>query len=155
MPPPEQTGAEDAPYVALVRHDRMMGNRVGIDLVSVRRVREAISAHGERYLQRVYASSELSDCQGDANRLAGRFAVKEATVKVLRPGRDTPLPWTDMEVVRQEDGHVELILSGRAAASACQQGLFDFAISLSHEEGTACAVVVAQIRAEGVKDTCR
>ena len=133
----------------------MMGNRVGIDLVSVQRVREAISLHGERYLQRVYASSELADCQGDAIRLAGRFAVKEATVKVLRPGRGSPLPWTDMEVVRHEEGHVELVLSGRAAAWACQQGLFDFAISLSHEEGTACAVVVAQISAEGAKVTCR
>lgn len=132
-----------------------MGNRVGIDLVSVRQVQEAIDLHGDQYLHRVFAPNELADCQRDAARLAGRFAVKEATVKVLRPDHDTPLPWTDMQVVRQESGSVELVLTGRAAACASEQGLTDFAISLAHEGKTACAVVMARIEAEGTAGTCR
>jgi holo-[acyl-carrier protein] synthase len=120
-----------------------MAQRVGIDLTSVEAVRDAISAHGERYLDRVYTPAEQADCAGDPARLAGRFAAKEAALKVLRPATTDALPWNDIEVVRETGGHVELRLAGRAAAHASAQGLQDFAVSLSHEGDAACAVVVA------------
>ena len=126
-----------------------MGQRVGIDLTSVSAVSEAISAHGHRYLERVYTAGELADCGTDPARLAGRFAAKEAAIKVLRPAPGTALPWRDIEVQRQPDGHVELHLQGRAAARAEQQGLAGFAVSLSHEGGAACAVVLAEDRPAG------
>ena len=118
-----------------------MGQRVGIDLTSVTRVREAADEHGERYLTRVYTARELADCGGDAARLAGRFAAKEAAIKVLRPGAATALPWSDIEVVRAPGGHVELELAGLAAQHAEEHGLSGFAVSLSHEGDSACAVV--------------
>jgi holo-[acyl-carrier protein] synthase len=121
-----------------------VAQRVGIDLTSAEVVREAVSAHGDRYLTRVYTSQELVDCAGDPARLAGRFAAKEAAIKVLRPAPHEALPWSDIEVVREPDGHVELRLSGLAEAHAAAQGLLDFAVSLSHEGDAACAVVVAQ-----------
>ena len=95
-----------------------MAPRVGIDLVSVESVRESIDEHGDRYLKRIYNESELSDChtpQGIvAERLAARFAAKEATLKVLRPV-DEAIPWRTIEVVRHGAGWVEVELSGRAA----------------------------------------
>ena len=66
--------------------------RVGTDLTSVPEVREAIAAHGDRYLQRIFAAEELVDARGDPRRLAARFAAKEAVLKVLRPDDDA-LPW--------------------------------------------------------------
>ena len=120
-----------------------MGQRVGIDLTSVEAVREAVEAHGERYLRRVYTDREVADCQGDPTRLAARFAAKEAARKVLRPGPGTPLPWPEIEVVRDADGWVDLVLTGRAAARAAEQGLSGFTLSLSHEGASACAVVIA------------
>ena len=120
--------------------------RVGIDLTSVTGVREAVAAHGDRYLTRVYTPRELSDCGGDPARLAGRFAAKEAAIKVLRPHRDTALPWNDIEVLRQPGGHVELRLAGSAAQRAEHEGLAGFSVSLSHEGDTACAVVLAEGR---------
>src|SRR3954468_16585505 len=110
-----------------------MTSRVGIDLTSVTVVREAVAAHGDHYLNRVYTPQELLDCGGDPARLAGRFAAKEAAIKVLRPARDTALPWSDIEVLRQPGGHVELRLAGFAAQRAEQEGLAGFAVSLSHE----------------------
>jgi len=121
-----------------------MAHRVGIDLTSVSGVREAVAAHGERYLTRVYTPRELLDCAGDPARLAGRFAAKEAAIKVLRPGHGTALPWSDIEVLRQPAGHVELHLAGRAASQAALEGLTGFAVSLSHEGDAACAVVLAE-----------
>lgn len=130
-----------------------MAQRVGIDLTSVTVVREALAEHGERYLQRVYTVAEVAECGGDPARLAGRFAAKEATIKVLRPDTATALPWSDIEVVREPAGHVELRLAGRAAEQAAAEGLVDFAVSLSHEGDAACAVVIAC--AEGPPGSCR
>lgn len=124
-----------------------MAMRVGIDLVAVRSVRESIRDHGERYLQRIYTERELRDCsdgeQVAAERLAGRFAAKEATLKVLRPDREA-VPWSAIEVVRDPAGWVELELSGPAAALAARRGLDGFALSISHEDGYATAVAVAE-----------
>jgi holo-[acyl-carrier protein] synthase len=120
-----------------------MRPRVGIDLTSVGTVRDAVATHGDRYLQRVYTARELVDCGGDPVRLAGRFAAKEAAIKVLRPSASTAVPWNQIEVVREPDGRVELVLVGRAAARADQQGLTGFSVSLSHEGDAACAVVIA------------
>src|SRR5919202_4666096 len=87
--------------------------RVGIDSVSVESVREALAAHGDRYLQRVYTAGEREACGGDPERLAARFAAKEAAVKALRAG-DGGLPWTAIEVRRDPSGFVELELTGEA-----------------------------------------
>jgi holo-[acyl-carrier protein] synthase len=119
---------------------------VGIDLVSVDSVRDSIQVHGEHYLKRIYTERELLDCQSpggvDPERLAARFAAKEATLKVLRPD-DTGLPWNTIEVRRHPAGWVELELSGQAAALAANAGLTELALSISHEAGFATAVVVA------------
>lgn len=124
-----------------------MAVRVGIDLVSVDTVRESIREHGDRYLGRVYTEAELHDCLGTEGtvpeRLAARFAAKEATIKVLRP-TDEPIPWRNIEVIRHPSGWVELELSGCAATLAAEQSLGDFAVSVSHEGGFATAVVIAR-----------
>ena len=122
--------------------------RVGIDLVSVDSVHESIREHGARYLERVYTERELRDCrtaQGPVSeRLAARFAAKEATIKVLRPAPDAAVPWRSIEVVRHSSGWVALELSGPAATLADAAGLHDFALSLTHEAGHAAAVVIAE-----------
>jgi holo-[acyl-carrier protein] synthase len=120
--------------------------RIGIDLVSVDAVRMSIRDHGDRYLKRIYTEAELHYCLGAEHagpeRLAARFAAKEAALKVLRPAEQA-IPWRDIEVVRQPSGWVELRLGGRAAQSAAAQGLDDFTLSISHEAGYATAVVAA------------
>jgi len=121
--------------------------RVGIDLVYVEAVRESIRDHGDRYLKRVYTERELHDCRDRteivAERLAGRFAAKEATLKVLRPDEHA-VPWSMIEVVRRPSGWVGLELSGLAAALAASEGLDGFALSISHEGDYASAVVLAE-----------
>jgi holo-[acyl-carrier protein] synthase len=120
--------------------------RVGIDLVSVSSVRDSIQRHAERYLERIYTERELQDCRTpagvDPERLAARFAAKEATLKVLRP-TDQTIPWRAIEVLRDPSGWVELQLSGPAAHLAAAAGLTDFSVSLTHEGGFASAIVVA------------
>lgn len=125
-------------------------DRVGIDLVDVAEVRDALSAHGERYLRRVYTTDEVEDCRSEAlgldpERLAARFAAKEAAIKVLRPDRRTAVPWTGIAVRRHPGGWVDLELRGAAARLADDAGVCRLAVSLSHERGLSCAVVTAHL----------
>jgi holo-[acyl-carrier protein] synthase len=123
-----------------------MSLRVGTDLVLIEAVRDSIDAHAEHYLERVYTEREVDDCttpEGvDPERLAARFAAKEATLKVLRP-RDEGIPWNAIEVRRDPSGWVKLALSGPAANLATDAGVTDLSLSISHEGGFATAVVVA------------
>lgn len=122
--------------------------RVGIDLASVELVQDAIETHGDRYLERVYTPRELQDCATDGDgrpepeRIAARFAAKEATLKVLRPG-EVGLPLTAIEVIRDAEGAVALKLHGPAASLADEAGITELTLSLTHEGGLAAAVVVA------------
>ncbi len=123
--------------------------RVGIDLLDVEEVEEALSAHGERYLARVFTPREVEDCRADGApapaRLAARFAAKEAAVKVLRPGA-VALPWTSIEVERAPGGAPGLRLAGAAAALAGDAALGPLALSFTHTHtrGLAAAIVVAE-----------
>jgi holo-[acyl-carrier protein] synthase len=123
-----------------------MSVRVGTDLVFIDTVRGSISNHGGHYLERVYSERELRDCHTsngiDPERLAARFAAKEATLKVLRP-RDEGVPWNSIEVCRDPFGWVELELSGPAAALAREAGVTELSLSIAHEGEFATAVVVA------------
>jgi holo-[acyl-carrier protein] synthase len=125
-----------------------MAIRVGLDLVAVGSIEEALrAAHGDRYLERVYTEEERADCETgagiDPERLASRFAAKEATLKVLDAG-DEGLAFTAIEVCKDSTGRVTLELSGRAEELASGSGITGLSLSLTHEEGFAAAVVVAE-----------
>ena len=116
--------------------------RIGLDLVSVEGVAESIAAHGEHYLTRIYTEAELRDSNGDPQRLAARFAAKEATLKALDCG-DLAVPWTAIGVRRGAGGRPSLELSGAAAELAAQRGVTSLQLSFTHERGYAAAVVLA------------
>jgi holo-[acyl-carrier protein] synthase len=116
--------------------------RVGIDLVKVAHVAEAVEARGQRYLDRVFTAQEQADCRGEPLKLAARFAAKEAVMKVLEVKRDEALPWTDVEVIRQTDRAPAVALHHRAAELARSRGISQLALSFTHEDEYAAAVVV-------------
>lgn len=120
-----------------------MSLRVGIDTVLIASVQEALDAHGERYLRRVYTEREVADAGAEPARLAARFAAKEAALKALRPA-DEAVPWTDVEIVRAPGGWVEVALHGAAARLAERDGVHGLTASLTHEGAYASAVVAAQ-----------
>jgi holo-[acyl-carrier protein] synthase len=111
--------------------------RVGIDLVQISRIVGSLDAFGERFLCRVYTDGELAYAQRDPERLAARFAAKEAAKKAL--GLEG-VGWHELEVVRDPSGACELVLHGAARAAA---GNRELALSMSHEGDHATAVVIA------------
>jgi holo-[acyl-carrier protein] synthase len=119
---------------------------VGVDLVRVEEVQEALAAFGDRYLDRIFTVHELACATGEgevrAGHLAARFAAKEAAIKALGPSDHLPA-WRSIEVHQEECGRCTLLLSGHAAELANRAHLREFAVSLSHEGGLAAAVVFA------------
>jgi len=123
--------------------------RIGLDLLSAEAVAEAIDAHGERYLRRVYTEQELSDVGGDPLRLAARFAAKEATFKALGRG-DEAIAWRSIGVRLDPAGRPSLELTGAAAELAGDCGVTSLELSLTHDGAYAAAVVLAVTRETGV-----
>ncbi len=119
---------------------------VGVDVVTVDEVEDALARFGDRYLRRIFTDHEVACATGGgrerARHLAARFAAKEATMKALGPGDWLPA-WRSIEVRQEESGRCSLRLSGHAAALAARAHLSDFAVSMTHEGNLAAAVVFA------------
>lgn len=117
--------------------------RTGTDLAAVEDVVAGISAHGERYLDRLFTVRERTDAGDDPERLAARFAGKEAVVKLLRPAPDQAIPLREVAIVLDDHGAPTVELTGAAAALADAIGCGPIAVSLAHERGLAVATAVA------------
>ncbi len=121
---------------------------IGVDMVDVGDVENAIALFGEKYLARVFTPSEISyalratDPLTVAQRLASRFAAKEAALKALHACERGISP-RSIEVVRHRDGSNTLALHGPAFAAA--RGVNDaLAVTMSHEGRFAVAIVIAR-----------
>jgi holo-[acyl-carrier protein] synthase len=127
----------------------------GIDIVEVQRIAEMEREHGDRFLQRCYTPAELAYCnegrQGRrGERLAVRFAAKEAVLKALGTGWRSGIGWTDVEVVSLPSGKPTVRLHGKAAEVAAGLGITAWSLSLSHTREYAVASAVGGTgRADG------
>ncbi len=118
----------------------------GIDLVDSARLEKVLQRHGERFLERVFTSSERQYCQRhrrQSERWAGRFAVKEAVMKMLGTGWGGGVAWTDIETVNDPTGRPEVRLSGTTAEKAQSMGIEQISVSITHTRDLAMASVVA------------
>ncbi len=123
--------------------------RVGIDLVQISRIAESLEKFGERFLRRVFTDAETAYATAvpskTSERLAARFAAKEATLKAIGLV-DHPMNWRDIEVRRAPSGACEISLQGGAIDAAKLSGISELAVSLSHEGDYATAVVIARMK---------
>ncbi|MHB8379003.1 MAG: holo-ACP synthase [Acidimicrobiales bacterium] len=128
---------------------------VGVDVQSIGEVEASIREFGTRYTRRLFTDDEIASC-GDgpaaASSLAGRFAAKEAVLKILDLHEIVPR-WKSIEVRRLRGGRPEVILHGEAAEIAKSQGIAEISLSISHGGGVASATVIAQAtqRRSGVR----
>lgn len=116
--------------------------RVGVDMIEVGRIERSMQRFGERFFARFFTSRERELCGRDAQRLAARFAAKEAVAKALGTGIGD-IAWVDIEIVGDERGRPVLRLHRAAAQVAAALGLTTWEVSLSHTETQAIAFVVA------------
>jgi len=132
----------------------MMKISHGIDLVDFGRIEEMLSRHDEHFLQRVFTERERADADGVKNRvekLAGRFAAKEAVMKLIGTGWRGKIAWTDIEVVNTSTGQPEVKLSGEVKKIADKLGIIQISISITHTANFAIASAVTLASSSGDK----
>ena len=120
---------------------------IGTDIVSVERIERAIEQYGARFADRVFTTDEWEFCKsraGNAECLAGRFAVKEAAFKALGHGWDECGGFTSVEVVRQPKRRPEIVFHGRAKEIAERISVTRAHVSITHDAGFAAAIVVLE-----------
>ncbi len=123
----------------------------GIDLVDCPRIEALLSRHGERFLDRVFTAAEQEVANSAKNRvekLAGRFAVKEAVLKLMGTGWRGKIAWTDIEVINDAMGRPEVTLSGEVKKIAGELGIEQLSVSISHTSNFVIASAVALAEAD-------
>jgi holo-[acyl-carrier protein] synthase len=121
---------------------------LGVDLVDVERLRKALDRWGERLLTRVFTTEEIESARARADfavSLAARFAAKEAAYKTIRERFPDGLALRSIVVSTEPDRPPRISLTGRVPRELRDLRWW---CSLTHTDGLACAVVVAEHPAE-------
>lgn len=126
----------------------------GIDLVDFPRIEEMLKRHGERFLNKVFTSAEQSYARTNKNgteKLAGRFAAKEAVLKLMGTGWRGKIAWTDIEIINSPTGQPEVTLHGEVEKIAGKLGIKHVSVSITHTANFAIASAVALTETDGKK----
>jgi len=118
----------------------------GIDLVDFPRIEDMINRHNEHFLDKVFTAAEQSYANANKNsveKFAGRFAAKEAILKLIGTGWRGKIAWTDIEVINTESGQPQVNLSGEVKKIADNLGISQISVSITHTANFAIASAVA------------
>ncbi|PXW35286.1 UNVERIFIED_CONTAM: holo-[acyl-carrier protein] synthase [Williamsia faeni] len=122
--------------------------RIGCDVVSLADIDDSMDSFGDRFLHRVFTNREIQFCTVTGTvrreRLAARFAAKEAVVKALAIP-DIATPPHEIEVINDATGRPHIVLHGSIAALARSQDWGPVQVSLSHTDCHSMAVVAVLI----------
>jgi holo-[acyl-carrier protein] synthase len=123
----------------------------GIDLVDCPRIEEMVERHGERFINRVFTAAEQAYAEANNNKvekLAGRFAAKEAVLKLMGTGWRGKIAWTDIEVINNAVGQPEVTLSGEVEKLAEKLGIKHISVSITHTANFVIASAVALTKSD-------
>jgi len=118
----------------------------GIDLVDCPRIEAMLQRHDKRFLDRVFTTNEQAYADSNKNRtekLAGRFAAKEAVLKLMGTGWRGKIAWTDIEVINNNLGQPIVTLSGEVKKIADSMNIKQVSVSITHTANFVIASAVA------------
>ena len=118
----------------------------GIDLVDCPRIEQMMQRHGDRFIKRVFTAAEQAYAEANKNKtekLAGRFAAKEAVLKLMGTGWRGKIAWTDIEIINNSAGQPEVTLDGEVKKIADKLGVKHISVSITHTANFAIASAVA------------
>ena len=118
---------------------------IGVDMLEIARMQHALDEK-PYFIRRLFTEDERMYCEHTARpaeHYAGRFAAREAVLKALGLGFGNGVGIGDVSVVRDDSGRPRVLLAGRAAEVAREQGVREVALSISHTHDVAVANAVA------------
>lgn len=123
----------------------------GIDLVDFPRIEDMVKRHGGHFLNKVFTAAEQAYAEANKNgteKLAGRFAAKEAILKLMGTGWRGKIAWTDIEIVNNPAGQPEVILCGEVKKISDKLGIKHISVSITHTANFAIASAVALVNSK-------
>ncbi|MFH1347633.1 MAG: holo-ACP synthase [Candidatus Margulisiibacteriota bacterium] len=116
---------------------------IGIDIIEIDRIKDAVEKYGENFLKKVFTEKEIKYCRRRKTyripELAVRFAAKEAYSKAIGTGitgfgrKNNGVKWTDIEIKNDSLGKPLILIKGKMSKNAH--------VSLSHSRDYAVAAV--------------
>ncbi len=121
---------------------------LGTDIIEIQRVADTWDRKGQRFLDRIYTPTEQQHCLkggtvAQKEKLAARFAAKEAVMKALGTGWRQGVRWRDIEIRHKPTGQPYVLLWGTTLEIAKSLGISSFHISLTHNNHHAVATAIA------------
>lgn len=120
---------------------------IGMDVVEIDRFQRALERHGDRFRSRLFTNRERGYCESNVNSVpyfSVRFAAKEAFAKALGKGIAEGIRWTDVEILRAENGKPSIQLHGKAEELFRMNGGKHVWLSMTHSHNIAAATVVLE-----------
>ena len=120
---------------------------IGVDLIEIERMAQAIRRTGPRLIERLYTDAEQAYCcrqHPPYACYAARFAAKEALLKALGTGLRQHMRWRDIEVCRDDLGKPSLRLYGYLQERCVAEGIQHIHLSLAHSATYAIAQVILE-----------
>ena len=120
---------------------------IGVDLIEIERMAQAITRTGQRLIERLYTDAEQAYCSRRRPPhacYAARFAAKEALLKAFGTGLRQDMRWRDIEVWRDDLGKPGLRLYGSLQERCVTEGIQHIHLSLAHSATCAMAQVILE-----------
>ena len=124
---------------------------VGTDICDVRRIRDSLQRHGDRFARKLLSDAEYATWQARSARwpergiryLATRFSAKEAFSKAIGLGMTMPMTWRACEIGNLQGGRPVVVLHGELKVWFEARGLSAH-VSVSDETDYAASFVVVE-----------
>jgi holo-[acyl-carrier protein] synthase len=116
---------------------------LGIDIITITRMRDVLETGGKVFMDKVFTPWEQQRAEIHPNRvayLAMTFAAKEAIFKTFGIGWETGAQLKEIEIREGEHGEPIPVLTGRFAELASERGVSRVLLSLSYEGDYAVGV---------------
>jgi len=124
---------------------------IGTQVMECTRVRQLIDQHGEAFLRQVYTDRETRFCNGkkhSTEHFTAIWAAKEAVFRSLGTTWRRGVQWTDVEIVCENGGGPQVVLSGPTQELMAARGVGSILLTSAHCRTFATATSLA-LRGDG------
>lgn len=118
---------------------------LGVDIVEVARIKNAVSRWQDSFLRKIFTEGEINYSKAKKfsyQHLAARFAAKEAVLKAIGDSSIHRIEWSEVEVLNDEFGKPIVRLSGEAKKIKDRKKISEILITMSHTSKLAVANAV-------------
>ena len=131
---------------------------IGTQVMQCARVRKLIDQHGELFLKQVYTEREVRFCNGKkqtTEQFTALWVAKESVFRCLGTTWKRGTNWTDVEVVCENGGVPQVIVSGPTRELMAARGVNQIMLSMAfcREFATATSLAFKQPTARIAEDT--